>query len=70
MGGYSIGEVPFHGARPQNNKIAGVSASERTMYRVGKTAEYTGMAVGAYQAVQAARVTLQPILMGLRAAIL
>ena len=69
MGGYSIGEVPFHGVRPQSNKM-GPTPWEKTMYRVGKGAEYTGMAVGTYSAVQAARATLQPILMGLRAAIL
>ena len=70
MGGYAIGEVPFHGVRPQNNKIGGVGSVDKTMWRVGKAAEYAGMAVGTYQAVQAARQTLQPVLMGLRAAIL
>ncbi len=64
-----MGEVPFHGVRPVNNKIGGVG-NDRTMYRVGKLAEYTGMAVGTYQATQAARQTLQPIMAGLRAAIL
>ena len=70
MGGYSIGEVAFHGVRPQNNKISSPTPWERTMYRVGKGAEAAGMAVGTYSAVQAARQTLQPILMGLQAAIL
>ena len=67
MGGYSVGEVPFHGTRPVNNKVAG---QDRTMYRLDKAAEYGGMAVGTYQAVSAARQTLQPIMVGLRAAIL
>ena len=69
MGGYSIGEVPFHGVRPSNNKIP-AAQPDTTMYRVGKAAQYAGMAAGTYQAVDAAREVLQPILMGLRAAIL
>ncbi len=40
------------------------------MYRLGKGAEYLGMAVGTFQAAQAARQTLQPIMAGLRVAIL
>ncbi len=40
MGGYSVGEVPFHGVRPVNNKIGGVGSVDKTMYRVGKGAEY------------------------------
>ena len=69
MGGYSIGEVPFHGVRPQNNKVPG-AAPDTTMYRVGKAAQYAGAAAGTYQALKAGAEVIRPFLMGLRAAIL
>ncbi len=53
-----------------HNKIGGVGSVDKTMWRVVKGAEYAGMAVGTYQAVQAAREVWQPMMMGLRAAIL
>ena len=62
---YSVGEVPFHGVRPVNNKIGG---TPDRWHRMGKAAEYVGMGVCTYQAVQAARATLEPMIAGFRAA--
>ncbi len=67
MGGWSVGEVPFHGVRPVNNKVAG-TAPDGTLNAIGKAAEYGGMAVGTYQAVSAAWTALEPVMAGLSAA--
>ncbi len=65
MGGYSVSEVPFHGVRPVNNKIAGTDSPST----LAKVAEYGGMAVGTYQAVSAAWTSLEPVVAGLGAAV-
>ncbi len=67
MGGYAVSEVPFHGARPVNNKIAG-ARPDPFMDKLGQGARWLGMGVGTYQAVQAARATWEPIVAGARAA--
>ncbi len=67
MGGYAVSEVPFHGIRPVNNKIGG-TAPDPWMDKVGRGAQYAGMAVGTYNAVQGARAMWEPIVAGARAA--
>ncbi len=72
MGSCSVAEVPCHGSLPRNNNVGGTVPGKtyKTMHMLGHAVEYTGMAVGTHQTIQATRPIWEPIIAGARAAMM